>query len=60
MNATSASAETFADALLGFTIPARHARGRLVRLDKVLEEVLAAHAYPAPITHLLGEALVLA
>lgn len=60
MNATSASAETYADALLGFTIPARHARGRLVRLDKVLEEVLAAHAYPAPITHLLGEALVLA
>lgn len=60
MNATSASAETYADALLGFTIPARHARGRLVRLDQVLEEVLAAHAYPAPITHLLGEALVLA
>jgi len=60
MNASSASAETYADALLGFTIPARHARGRLVRLDQVLEEVLAAHAYPAPITHLLGEALVLA
>ncbi|MFN4240246.1 MAG: Hsp33 family molecular chaperone HslO [Erythrobacter cryptus] len=60
MNATSASAETHADALLGFTIPARHARGRLVRLESVLEEVLAAHAYPAPITHLLGEALVLA
>jgi molecular chaperone Hsp33 len=28
-------------------------------MDNVLEEVLSAHAYPAPITHLLGEALVL-
>ena len=31
----------------------------MVRLEGVLEEVLAAHDYPAPITHLIGEALVL-
>ena len=51
--------ETFSDALMGFTLPGRSARGRMVRLEGVLEEVLAAHDYPAPITHLLGEALVL-
>lgn len=52
--------ETRADAVLGFTIPARHARGRTVRLDGVLDEILAAHAYPPAIAHLLAEALVLA
>lgn len=53
------NAETFADKLLGFTVPDRSARGRLVRLDDVIDEVLAAHDYPAPVTHLLEEALVL-
>ena len=52
--------ETFADKLLGFTLPTRNARARIVRLDKVVDKVLSAHDYPAPITHLLGEALVLA
>lgn len=52
--------ETYADKLLGFTLPDRNARGRLVRLDDVIDRVLAAHDYPPPITHLLGEALVLA
>lgn len=48
------------DRTLGFTIPARHARGRLVRLGPVLSDVLSAHAYPAPIERLLAEALTLA
>ncbi len=52
--------ETYAGRLLGFSIPSRHARGRAVRLDAVLDEILAAHAYPPAITHLLAEALVLA
>ncbi|MEO0690430.1 MAG: Hsp33 family molecular chaperone HslO [Pseudomonadota bacterium] len=51
--------ETFADSLLGFTLPERSARGRVVRLDTVVNDVLSAHDYPAPITHLLSEALVL-
>lgn len=51
--------ETFSNGLMGFTLPGRSARGRMVRLEDVLEEVLTAHDYPAPITHLLGEALVL-
>lgn len=48
------------DSALGFTIPSRHARGRVVRLGPVLDEVLSAHAYPPVIERLLAEALVLA
>ena len=51
--------ETFSGRVLGFTLPQHHARGRAVRLDDVLDEILKAHDYPAPITHLLAEALVL-
>ena len=53
------TSETFSDTLLGFTLPGRNARGRIVRMEDVLEQVLSAHDYPPPITHLLGEALVL-
>lgn len=52
--------ETFSDKLLGFTIPARNARGKAVRLDRAVDDILAAHDYPPAITHLLAEALVLA
>jgi len=48
------------DAGLGFTIPARHVRGRVVRLGAVLDEILSAHAYPPVVERLLAEALVLA
>ena len=48
------------DQALGFTIPARNARGRIVRLGPVLDDVLAAHAYPPPVEKLLASALVLA
>jgi molecular chaperone Hsp33 len=47
------------DAALGFALPLRHARGRLVRLGPALEQILSAHDYPAPIARLLSEALVL-
>lgn len=47
------------DQILGFVIPDRHARGRVVRLGPALETVLSAHDYPAAIKHLLAEALVL-
>ena len=47
------------DRTLGFAIPARHARGRLVRLGPTLDRVLAAHAYPPAIERLLAEALTL-
>jgi molecular chaperone Hsp33 len=51
--------ETGFDRLLGFTLPDRNARGRIVRLGPVLERILAAHDYPAPVKGLLAEALVL-
>ncbi|HYD23526.1 MAG TPA: Hsp33 family molecular chaperone HslO [Croceibacterium sp.] len=47
------------DRLLGFTIPDRHARGRVVRIGPVLDRILGAHDYPPSIKRLLAEALVL-
>ncbi|MGB3754247.1 MAG: Hsp33 family molecular chaperone HslO [Parerythrobacter sp.] len=52
-------AETWTDRVLNFTIPSRNARGRIVRLDDVLAQILSTHDYPAPIRHLLAEAVVL-
>lgn len=50
---------TFADRLLGFTIPSRDSRGRIVRLDSVLDDILSAHDYSPALKHCLAEALVL-
>ena len=47
------------DRTLGFTIPARHARGRVVRLGPLLDAIIAAHDYPPAIEQVLSEALVL-
>lgn len=46
------------DQLLHFTLPDRDARGRIVRLGPVLDTILSAHNYPAPIRQTLAEALV--
>jgi molecular chaperone Hsp33 len=51
--------ETFGDQPLRFSIPSRHARGRVVRLDAVLADIMSAHAYPPLIERTLAEALVL-
>ena len=59
MTAQAHSAQTGFDRTLAFTVPDRDARGRVVRLGPVLDEILAAHAYPAPVRHLLAEALTL-
>lgn len=47
------------DTALGFVIPARHARGRIVRLGPALDAILSRHAYPPAIERVLAEALVL-
>lgn len=47
------------DRVLGFTIPGRGARGRIVRMDSALGEILSAHAYPDPIARLLAQTLAL-
>lgn len=54
-----AEGETGYDRVMGFTLPARHARGRVVRLGPVLDRILAAHDYPPAIRHLLAEALTI-
>lgn len=51
--------QTFSDKLLGFTLPDRNCRGRVVRLGPVLDDILSAHDYPTALTHCLSEALVL-
>lgn len=51
--------DTGFDRVLAFTVPARHVRGRVVRLGPVLETVLSAHDYPKSVKHVLAEALVL-
>ncbi len=50
---------TYVDQALGFTIPARNARGRVARLGPVLDAILSNHGYPPAIEHVLAEALVL-
>jgi molecular chaperone Hsp33 len=55
----TAAATANLDEAMGFTIPGRDARGRLVRLGPLLDQVLSAHDYPAPIARILSEALVL-
>ncbi|CAM3141785.1 Molecular chaperone Hsp33 [Sphingomonas antarctica] len=47
------------DRSLGFIIPSRHARGRVVRLAATIDAIAAAHAYPPTIERLLTEALAL-
>jgi molecular chaperone Hsp33 len=55
----AAQSETYSDTPLRFSIPAMNARGRLLRLDAVLNDVLSAHAYPPAVEKILAEALVL-
>ncbi|MXO94527.1 Hsp33 family molecular chaperone HslO [Erythrobacter arachoides] len=55
---TDAHSQTFSDRLLGFAIPSRDCRGRAVRLGPVIEDILSAHDYAAPLKHCLAEALV--
>lgn len=47
------------DIARGFTIPARNARGRVVKLADTLDLILSHHNYPPVIAKLLAEALVL-
>jgi molecular chaperone Hsp33 len=56
---TNTAPTTDLDRVVGFTIPGRHARGRITRLGPVLNEILSAHAYPPVIEKLLAEALTL-
>ena len=43
------------DVVLGVAIPSRNARGRIARLGRVVDSILAAHHYPPAIETLLAE-----
>lgn len=47
------------DIVLPFQIETSGARGRLVRLSGALSTILSQHAYPDPVSSLLGEAITL-
>jgi molecular chaperone Hsp33 len=47
------------DTILPFEVAALDLRGRVVRLGPAIDDILGRHRYPAPISKLLGEAIVL-
>ncbi len=47
------------DTVMPFEVALLDLRGRVVRLGRVVDEILAKHGYPAPVAKLLGEAIVL-
>lgn len=53
------SPTTADDTVTPFEVSALDLRGRVVRLGPLVDEILAKHAYPAPVAKLLGEAIVL-
>ena len=59
ISSSSIAPVTNLDEAIGFTLPHRHARGRLVRLGPALDQILSSHEYPAPIARILSEALTL-
>jgi molecular chaperone Hsp33 len=48
------------DLVAAFQVDAQPARGRIVRLGAVIDEILGQHAYPEPVANLLGEVCALA
>lgn len=48
------------DIALPFMIESSGLRGRLVRMDDVLQQILASHAYPEPVSRLTAEVATLA
>ncbi len=47
------------DSVLPFAVEGLDVRGRVALLGPVVDSILARHAYPAPVSRLLGEAIVL-
>ncbi len=48
------------DLVAAFQVEDQPARGRLVRLGAVIDDILSRHDYPEPVANLLGEACALA
>ena len=47
------------DSILPFQLDRADIRGRVVRLDRTIETILAQHRYPAPVSALVAEAVLL-
>ena len=56
----SPSPQSADDTILPFEVAALDLRGRVVRLGPAVDEILARHDYPLPVSKLLGEAIALA
>jgi molecular chaperone Hsp33 len=56
---TLGASEGADDAVLPFAVEALDVRGRVARLGPALDVILDRHAYPGPVSRLLGEAAVL-
>lgn len=56
---TFAALKASDDYILPFKIEALQIRGRLIRLGSVADTIIHKHAYPQPISQLLGESLAL-
>ncbi len=56
---TTASQIAWDDTILPFQLDAADIRGRVARLDKVLDTILSQHAYPLPVASLVAEAALL-
>jgi molecular chaperone Hsp33 len=52
-------ADKLSDYVLPFQLDSSGARGRLLRLGPAVSEILNKHAYPEPVSRLLGEAVAL-
>ena len=59
-NSRPARAEMGDDIAVAFTVDALNVRGRIVRLGKAVDTAIRQHAYPAPVSRLLGEVMALA
>jgi molecular chaperone Hsp33 len=57
--ASLTGADKYNDYVLPFQLEASGARGRLIRLGSVVDEILNKHAYPEQVLLLLGEAVTL-
>jgi len=53
------SAVSTDDTIMPFEVAALDLRGRVVRLGPAVDEILQRHDYPAPVSKLVGEAVVL-
>src|SRR5271166_1206761 len=59
MAPAATGADKLSDYVLPFQLEASGARGRLIRLGPVVDEILTKHAYPEQVLLLLGEAVTL-